>query len=54
MQKSFYKKDTVKIVHLLDELNKDKYTKNILRDLANDNVLMGSESFGRKVGYRYF
>ena len=27
----FYKKDVVKIVYLLDELNKDKYTKHILR-----------------------
>jgi len=31
------------IVHLLDELNKDKYTKNILRHLANDNIKDGSE-----------
>ena len=46
---SFYKKDTVKIVHLLDELNKDKHTKNILRDLANDNVLMGSEILAAKL-----
>jgi soluble lytic murein transglycosylase len=39
----FYKKDLVKIVHLLDELNKDKYTKHILRHLANDNIDNGSE-----------
>ena len=37
------KKELVKIVHLLDELNKDKYTKNILRHLANDNIKGGSE-----------
>ena len=42
-RKYFYKKDLVKIVHLLDELNKDKYTKHILRHLANDNVESGSE-----------
>ena len=39
----FYKKDLVKIVHLLDELDKDKYTKNILKHLANDNINDGSE-----------
>ena len=42
-RKYFYKKELVKIVHLLDELNKDKYTKHILRHLANDNVESGSE-----------
>ena len=39
----FYKKRLVKIIYLLDELNKDKYTKNILKHLANDNVEEGSE-----------
>ena len=33
----------VKIVYLLDELDKDKYTKHILKHLANDNVENGSE-----------
>ena len=42
-RKSFYNKELVKITHLLDELNKDKYTKNILRHLANDNIASGSE-----------
>ncbi len=42
-RKYFYNKELVKITHLLDELNKDKYTKNILRHLANDNVESGSE-----------
>ena len=42
-RKYFYKKDLIKIVHLLDELNKDKYTKNILKHIANDNVDKGSE-----------
>ncbi|MDC0059959.1 lytic transglycosylase domain-containing protein [bacterium] len=42
-RKYFYKKELVKIVHLLDELNKDKYTKHILRHLANDNIENGSE-----------
>jgi len=42
-RKYFYNKELVKITHLLDELNKDKYTKNILRHLANDNVVSGSE-----------
>ena len=42
-RKFFYKKDLVKIVYLLDELNKDKYTKNILKHIANDNIDSGSE-----------
>ena len=39
----FFKKDIVKIIHLLDELNEDKYTKHMLRHLANDDVESGSE-----------
>ena len=39
----FNKIDLVKIVYLLNELNKDKYTKNILKHLANDNIENGSE-----------
>ena len=42
-RKYFYKKDLVKIIHLLDELNKEKYTKSILKHLANDNIEAGSE-----------
>ncbi|WP_415324062.1 lytic transglycosylase domain-containing protein [Candidatus Pelagibacter sp. Uisw_127] len=42
-RKYFYKNDLVKIVYLLDELNKDKYTKNILKHIANDNIDSGSE-----------
>ena len=45
----FYKKGIVKVVHLLDELNKDKYTKHLLRGLANDNVLFGSEILAAKL-----
>ena len=40
---NFYDKELVKIIYLLDELNKDKYTKNILIHIANDNVAAGSE-----------
>ena len=40
---NFYDKELVKIIYLLDELDKDKYTKNILRHIANDNVAAGSE-----------
>jgi len=40
---SFYKKDLVKLIYLLDELNKTKYTKNILKHIANDNIDNGSE-----------
>jgi soluble lytic murein transglycosylase len=42
-KKKFYEKELVKIVHLLNELDKDKYTKYILRHLANDNIKNGSE-----------
>ena len=46
---NFNKKDLVKIVYLLDELNKDKYTKHILRFLANENIEAGSEVLSAKL-----
>ncbi|MDA9177558.1 lytic transglycosylase domain-containing protein [Candidatus Pelagibacter sp.] len=39
----FFKKDIVKVIYLLDELDEDKYTKHMLRYLANDNIENGSE-----------
>ncbi len=39
----FFKKEIVKLIYLLDELDEDKYTKHILRHLANDNISNGSE-----------
>ena len=42
-KKYFYNKELVKIIYLLNELNKDKYTKDILKHLANDNIGSGSE-----------
>ena len=45
----FYKKGIVKVIHLLDELNKDKYTKHLLRGLANDNIALGSEVLAAKL-----
>tara|TARA_Y100000385_G_scaffold288099_1_gene353863 strand:+ start:23 stop:2242 length:2220 start_codon:yes stop_codon:yes gene_type:complete len=39
----FFNKELVKITYLLDELKKDKYTKFVLRHLANDNIGKGSE-----------
>ena len=39
----FFNKELVKITYLLNELKKDKYTKFILRHLANDNINKGSE-----------
>ena len=48
-KKTFHQKDLVKIVYLLDELNKDKYTKNILKHLANENVESGSEILAAKL-----
>ena len=42
-REKFYSNELVKIVHLLDELDEDKYAKFILRHLANDNIEKGSE-----------
>ena len=39
----FFKKELVKTIYLLDELNEDKYSKFILRHLANDDIENGSE-----------
>ena len=39
----FFKKEIVKLIYLLDELDEDKYTKHILRFLANDDIGSGSE-----------
>ena len=39
----FFKNELVKIIYLLDELDEDKYTKHILRHIANDDVDNGSE-----------
>ncbi len=39
----FFNKELVKITYLLDELKKNKYTKFILRHLANDDISKGSE-----------
>ncbi|MDB3888763.1 lytic transglycosylase domain-containing protein [Candidatus Pelagibacter sp.] len=39
----FFSKELVKVIYLLDELNENKYTKFILRHLANDNTNNGSE-----------
>ena len=39
----FFKKELVKTIYLLDELDEEKYTKHILRHLANDNIENGSE-----------
>ncbi len=39
----FFKKEIVKLIYLLDELDEDKYSKFILRYLANDNIESGSE-----------
>ena len=49
LAENFYKKDLVKLVYLLDELNKDKYTKHILRFLANENIELGSEVLAAKL-----
>jgi len=48
-KKEFFEKGLVKIIYLLDELNKDKYSKFILRHLANDNIEKGSEIFAAEL-----
>ena len=48
-KKTFHLKDLVKIVYLLDELNKDKYAKDILKHLANENIESGSEILAAKL-----
>ena len=40
---NFYKNKLVATVYLLDELKKNKYSKHILKHLANDNIEKGSE-----------
>ncbi len=42
-KKKFENKGLVKVIYLLNELNKDKYTKHILRHLALDDIEKGSE-----------
>ncbi|MBD1174715.1 lytic transglycosylase domain-containing protein [Pelagibacterales bacterium SAG-MED01] len=39
----FFKKEIVKMIYLLNELDEDKYAKHMLRHLANDNTENGSE-----------
>jgi len=45
----FNTSELVKIIYLLDELDKDKYTKHILRHLALENVSAGSEILAAKL-----
>ena len=45
----FFNKELVKIIYLLDELKKDKYTKFILRHIANDNINKGSEILAAEI-----
>ena len=45
----FNTKELVKIIYLLDELDKDKYTKHILRHIALDNVALGTEILAAKL-----
>ena len=40
---TFFKNKIVKVIYLLDELDEDKYTKHMLRYLANDDIDNGSE-----------
>ncbi len=45
----FNSKELVKIIYLLDEINKDKYTKHILRHIALANVSSGTEILAAKL-----
>ena len=49
ISEDFYRKKLVAIVHLLDDLKKEKYTKYILRFLANENINEGSEILAAKL-----
>jgi soluble lytic murein transglycosylase len=51
-RKYFYTKSLVKIIYLLDELDKDKYTKSILKHLANDDIENGSEILSAELSSR--
>ena len=46
---NFYKNDVVKVIYLLKELNKDKYTKHLLRGLASIDPGLGSEVLAAKL-----
>ena len=45
----FNTKELVKIIYLLDELDKDKHTKHILRHIALDNIQSGTEILAAKL-----
>ena len=45
----FNTKELVKIIYLLDELDKDKYTKYILRHIALENVTVGNRNSCSKI-----
>jgi len=45
----FNTSELVKIIYLLDELDKDKYTKHILRHIALENISAGSEILAAKL-----
>ena len=49
ISEDFYNKEIVKIIYLLDELNKDKYSKHMLRSLANEDKNKGSEILAAKL-----
>ena len=46
---NFYRNKLVSTVYLLNDLKKTKYTKHILRHLANDNIDKGSEILAAKL-----
>ena len=45
----FNTSELVKIIYLLDEIDKDKYTKHILRHIALENISTGSEVLSAKL-----
>ena len=45
----FNTSELVKIIYLLDEIDKDKYTKHILRHIALENISAGSEVLSAKL-----
>ena len=45
----FNSKELVKIIYLLDEIDKDKHTKHMLRHIALDNITSGTEILAAKL-----
>ena len=52
-KKEFKDKKLYKLVYLLHEIERDKYTKHILRHLALDNIEQGSEVLAAELATKF-